>query len=373
MLRSLRASSTGRAHFYCSSGGNAGLACAVAARTLGQPCDVFVPSLTPEHVLGKLSRIGATPHRAGTSWPEADAACRSAVASDPEGVYVPPFDHKLIWEGASSLVDELVALEDKGFFPAAGDSGDEDAGGVDAIVCSVGGGGLLNGIMTGVERHYGDSSTESQLRRQQRRPVVIAIETLGTDSLAASIRAGAHVTIPGITSVATSLGAPRVSAESYRWAEVCKATTFTFPLSSSPTPPLTPDVDAALATTISFGSTSAPALAEINTNTIANTNTSTDTNAKPTPKLVSAVVADAHAVSACTRFVDDERLLVEVACGATIASAYNPALLRAAFGFGPAGMDDEAWAKKNLVLVVCGGSSISMDMLAKYQVQFGIC
>ncbi|KAI3322999.1 tryptophan synthase beta subunit-like PLP-dependent enzyme [Xylariaceae sp. AK1471] len=336
MSRSLLSSRTSKAHFYCSSGGNAGLACAEAARTLNQPCDVYVSELTPDLVLVKLARLGATPHRVGDSWPEADHHCRAAAAEDPEGVYVPPFDHPLIWDGNATLVDELAALEARGFF-ASGEEERGERGMIDAIVCNVGGGGLLNGVMEGLERNYSPPVVSPRTQR----PVVLALETAGADSLAASIRAGSHVAIPAITSVATSLGAPLVSSRTYWWADSYGATTFTFPSAST---------SASLPTTITPDTTPTKI-----------------TNTKP--QLLSAVVTDADAVSACARFLDDARLLVEVACGATLSSAYNPSLLRGALG---PGMDDETWARMNVVLVVCGGSCISMDMLARYRVKFGV-
>ncbi|KAI1154319.1 tryptophan synthase beta subunit-like PLP-dependent enzyme [Nemania diffusa] len=361
MSRALASSKTGRAHFYCSSGGNAGLACAEAARALKQPCDVHVSAPTPDHVLARLKSLGATPHRCGSGgWPEADARCRAAVEADEgEGVYVPPFDHPLIWEGHASLVDEIAAIEGTGFFSG------ENGGVADAIVCNVGGGGLLNGIMEGIERNYGPrrSSSASSSRPSNgrangtpaapRRPAVLALETAGADSLAASIRAGSHVTIPGITSIASSLGAPRVSERTYRWAESCSAPSFTFTATS----------------TSAFSSTfkrcpSSPA-SSFKGITAAGT-----TKTKTTTRLVSAVVSDADAVAACARFVDDARLLVEVACGATLASAYSSrALLRAALA---PDADDRQWARANVVLVVCGGSNISMDMLAKYREKYGV-
>ncbi|KAI1422189.1 tryptophan synthase beta subunit-like PLP-dependent enzyme [Xylaria sp. FL1777] len=347
MSRALQSSSTGRTHFYCSSGGNAGLACAEAARTLGQPCDVFLPSRTPELVLAKLAALGATPHRAGNVWPEADAHCRAAAASDPDGVYVPPFDDPDVWDGNATLVDELAALEAKGFFGRDGAGGGDGA--IDAIVCNVGGGGLLNGVMEGIERNYNSSSSSSSSSTStstststipRSRPAVLALETAGADSLAASIRAGAHVTIPGITSVATSLGAPRVSAQTYRWAETCGATTFTFPSPPPPSKPIDPS------------------------------STSLGSKGGATTHLTSVVVSDADAVSACARFLDDARLLVEVSCGATLASAYNSeAILRAALA---PDADDERWGRMNVVLVVCGGSSISFGLLGAYREQFGV-
>ncbi|KAI0416813.1 tryptophan synthase beta subunit-like PLP-dependent enzyme [Xylaria grammica] len=323
MSRALLSSSTGRAHFYCSSGGNAGLACAEAARTLRQPCDVFVTTLTPDHVVAKLAELGATAHRVGSVWPEADARCRAAATGDAEGVYVPPFDNPLIWDGHATLVDELAALEAKGFFGGGG--------AVDAIVCNVGGGGLLNGVMEGIERNYG-----SPAAAPRRRPAVLALETAGADSLAASIRAGAHVTLPAITSIATTLGAPRVSERTYQWAETCGAGTFTFP--------------------------SLPPPAKLAGGASANNNP---------PRLTSGVVSDADAISACARFLDDARILVEASCGATLASAYTDggAILRAAVA---PGASDEAWAETNVVLVVCGGSNISMALLAQYRERFGV-
>ncbi|KAI1117168.1 tryptophan synthase beta subunit-like PLP-dependent enzyme [Nemania sp. NC0429] len=340
MSRALLSSSTGRAHFYCSSGGNAGLACAEAARTLGQPCDIFLSAQAPDNVVAKLAALGATPHRAGDGWPAADAYCRAAVVGDAEGVYVPPFDHPSIWDGNATLVDELAALEAKGFFSRGGDGvgigiGDENTGGIDAIVCSVGGGGLLNGVMEGIERNYGSRS--HSIPNGGTRPAVLALETAGADSLSASVRAGSHVALPGITSIAMTLGAPRVSERTYQWAEASGATSFAPSSSSGPSPSAFKKKG------------EKPADAE-------------------TARLVSAVVSDADAVSACARFLDDARLLVEVACGATLSSVYK-GILRTALA---PDADDARWAATNVVLVVCGGSCISTDMLARYREEFGV-
>ncbi|KAI1367574.1 tryptophan synthase beta subunit-like PLP-dependent enzyme [Xylaria arbuscula] len=352
MSRALLTSSSGRAHFHCSSGGNAGLACAEAARTLGQPCDVFLSAPTPDVVMEKLRALGATPHRATSgAWPEADALCRAAVASNPDGVYVPPFDHPLVWEGNSTIVDELASLEAKGHFRSAGTSN----GAINAIVCSVGGGGLLNGVMEGISRNYGSLPRSSS--QSQTRPAVLAIETSGADSLAASIRAGSHVSLPGITSVATTLGAPRVSEQTYRWAEKCSATTLTYqPADCSPEIASTGTAKSNLKTQPSHSSSEEQEI---------------------TTRLVSAVVSDAAAVSACARFLDDARFLVEVACGATLTAAYNEGLLREALGphlhrSSPSEEEGEEWARMNVVLVVCGGASITMDGLIKYREKFGV-
>ena len=52
-------------------------------------------------------------------------------------LYINPFDQPLIWTGHSSLIDELK-VDLKGVIPSL-------------IVCSVGGGGLLLGILEGLK------------------------------------------------------------------------------------------------------------------------------------------------------------------------------------------------------------------------------
>ncbi|ROW11677.1 hypothetical protein VPNG_05648 [Cytospora leucostoma] len=288
-------SSSEAVHFYTSSGGNAGLACATAARALGRPATVVVPMTTPPHMVEKLRALGAGVVQTGENWAAADRHLREVVIAGFErenpasrAVYVPPFDHKDVWDGAETLVDELRAQV----------PGEQQQ--IDGIVCSVGGGGLLCGIMQGVQgiREAGHG----------RGPKVLAVETEGAESLNASVRAGELVTLPAITTIATSLGATRVAVEAFEWTRRAGA------------------------------------------------------------DLVSAVVTDRDAVVAMARFLDDARMLVESACGATIATVYNGDLRR----YLGKGMTDEEWAGKNVVLVVCGGSNISLGMLENYRIDFGV-
>ncbi|KAI0883198.1 pyridoxal-phosphate dependent enzyme [Annulohypoxylon maeteangense] len=294
MQKAMFGKRTSDAHFYCSSGGNAGLACATAAAILNRPCTIVVPLSTKEHIIEKLRLLGAKVHQAGSHWALADAHLRSELlANDSVGVYVPPFDHPDIWEGASTLVDEIIA-QVKSY----------NVSQIDGIICNCGGGGLLNGIMTGVEKNFSTSSSS----HPKPKPRVLALETIGADSLNASVHAGHLVTLPAITSIATSLGAQRVSEESFRWSQEASY-------------------------------------------------------------LTSLVVSDAEAVAATMRFADDARMLVEVACGATIATVYNGDLRRV---LGGEEMSDEEWRGKNVVVIVCGGSNVSLDALGVWGEQFGV-
>lgn len=280
-------SSSGPVHFYCSSGGNAGLACAHSAISLGLPATIVIPLLASPLMKAKLLELGVDVHQVGANWLEADTYLRTELlAKDPNGVYVPPFDDPRIWDGAETLVHELR---------------EQMREPVDAIVCSVGGGGLVNGIMQGVQSLYPHGPSQEQ-------PLVLAVETHGADSLNASVRAGSHVTLPGITSIATSLGAPRVSARTWEFAR----------------------------------------------------------DSSSNSRLKSIVVSDADAAMSCVRFADDARHLVEAACGATLAPAYRGDL-RELVG---KGLSDEEWARKNVVLVVCGGSNVTLGILEGYRAKY---
>ncbi|KAG8158915.1 hypothetical protein KVR01_011358 [Diaporthe batatas] len=284
-------------HFYSSSGGNAGLACATAAATLGRPATVIVPMSTSQLMIGKLRELGADVVQVGENWAAADRHLRGVAIPEFErshpgsrAVYVPPFDHPHVWDGNATLVDELRAQ--------MSEAPDEQKQ-IDAIVCNVGGGGLMCGVMQGVQK-LKDSGYGG--------PKVLAVETEGGDSLNASVRAGELVTLPGITTIATSLGAPRVAEQAFAWVE------------------------------------------------------------KAGGDLISVVVTDKDAVDAMVKFLDHARILVESACSATIATVYKGDLRK----YLGEGLSDEGWAQKNIVVVVCGGSNINLEMLEKYRKQFGV-
>ncbi|MEM1178017.1 MAG: pyridoxal-phosphate dependent enzyme [Acidobacteriota bacterium] len=179
----------GATAFVSSSGGNAGLAVAHAGRRLGVPVTVVVPESTTERAKELIAAEGAQVKVIGRDWAAAHAHALE-LAGD-RVAYVHPFDDPLIWEGHATLIDEVA---DSGVVP-------------DAVVLSVGGGGLLCGVVEG-------------LRRQGWGHVpVIAVETAGADSLAQSLAAGEPVELDAITSVATSLGARRVADRTYELAQ----------------------------------------------------------------------------------------------------------------------------------------------------------
>ena len=153
----------GARRFVCSSGGNAGMAVAYAGRKLGVPVVVVVPETTTERAIALLAQEQAEVVVHGSSWQEANARAMSLVG--PDDAYLHPFDDPLLWPGHATLIDECARA---GLMP-------------DAVVLSVGGGGLLCGVAEGIRRN-GWTTTQ-----------IIAVETEGAASFNAALAAGGPV------------------------------------------------------------------------------------------------------------------------------------------------------------------------------------
>ena len=180
----------GARHLVCSSGGNAGYAVAYAGRKLGARVTVVVPQTASERSREMIRSEGAEVVEHGDVWDVShEFACEIAV--DEGSVYVHPFDDPTVWWGHSSIIEEVA---DAGVKP-------------EAVVVSVGGGGLLCGVLEGLHRVG-----------WQNVPVVAA-ETDGAASFKASLSAGHLVTLDRITSIATTLGARTVTGECLEWSD----------------------------------------------------------------------------------------------------------------------------------------------------------
>ncbi|WWC94658.1 hypothetical protein V866_001505 [Kwoniella sp. B9012] len=266
-------------HFYASSGGNAGLACVTASTLLHQKSTVVVPLTTKPEMIQRIIAAGATEVvQYGQTIADADAYLRAELLpKDPQGVYVPPFDHQDIWNGAETLIHEVH--HSLGQTP-------------DALVCSVGGGGLLVGLCQGLDKLTPLSKRETTK--------VIGVETIGCESFYEAIKAKSLVTLPSIKSIATSLGCTTVASKALEYG-------------------LRPNVS-------------------------------------------STLVSDKEAIEACMRFAEDHKVLVEPACGATLALVYS----------GRLGEVMDVKEDDKVVLVVCGGSNISVEMMYGWKKEFDL-
>lgn len=250
----------GALRFISSSGGNAGIAVAYAGRHLSTPVVVVVPETTTERAKNLIQQEGAEVIVHGSSWHEANVLALSLVRET--DAFLHPFDDPLLWQGHATMIDEVAHADVK----------------PDAIVLSVGGGGLLCGVIEGLYRNNWKNIP------------VIAVETEGADSFAQSVLAGYRIELPAITSLATSLGARQIAERAFNWS-------------------------------------------------------------KQHP-IHNVVVSDKVAVSACERFIIDHRVVVEPACGATLATVYEHLA--------------EIEAFKSVLIIVCGGATISIEQLRQW-------
>lgn len=177
--------SKGATRFISSSGGNAGIAVAYAGRQLGVPVTVVVPGSTPARAVELIEQEGADLIIQGESWQEAHDYARRIA--DHKNILIHPFDDPLLWSGHGSMIDEIAG---SGIVP-------------DCVVLSVGGGGLLCGVIEGL------------IRNNMEFVPVLAVETQGADSLAFSLQGNHLRSLDEITSVATSLGAKQVARQAY--------------------------------------------------------------------------------------------------------------------------------------------------------------
>ncbi|EMD38623.1 hypothetical protein CERSUDRAFT_113801 [Gelatoporia subvermispora B] len=290
-------------HLVIASGGNAGLAAACAAHALNARCTVCLPDGASVSTLDFLRREGAEVVIEGRCYAQALERARKIVEEEPDAVMVPAYDDPLLWEGHASLVHEVSRQLPPGTTP-------------DAIFCSVGGGGLIGGIMQGCKQAGWENVR------------VVAMETLGSNCLYEALalnpgmfsgtERGPHENVTPVhdeehdvkvahlaklTSQATSLGASAASAGVVKLALQHKG------------------------------------------------------------GIKSVCVPDTMAMMAGLHFADEHKILVELACATTLVPAYwgNQELFDKVV---PPAQDGR---RRVIVFEVCGGFKVSLAEMEKYR------
>ena len=157
-----------------ASGGNAGIATAAAARELGVPCEVFVPEISSPAKRARLAALGATVVVGGAAYSDALQACL-ARQQHTGALLTHAYDQPEVLVGAGTLALEI---EQQGGLP-------------DAVLVSVGGGGLLGGIACWFASRSRVVALEPELAptlfraREAGRPVDVSVGGLAADSLGA--------------------------------------------------------------------------------------------------------------------------------------------------------------------------------------------
>lgn len=155
-----------------ASAGNHGRALAYAARLEGMSLRVYVPATAPHAKLEGIRTLGADVRLTG----DYDEAERSAKddARQSGAVFISPYSHPDVIAGAGTIGLEIV----------------EDCPDVSVVMASVGGGGLISGVATALERA---------------RATVVGFEAKASCPFTQSLKAGRIVPIDVAPTIADGL------------------------------------------------------------------------------------------------------------------------------------------------------------------------
>ncbi|CAE6519288.1 unnamed protein product [Rhizoctonia solani] len=272
-----------------ATSGSAGIALAWVGKYLNVRTSVFIPTPAAS-VQAELEMAGAEVIVGGTDYADALSTAQSFCETEPRTILMSSYDHPTLWEGYSTMIQEIARQLPNKIIP-------------DAIVCNVGGGGLLGGALRGVNGLKWDS---------------IAIETHGANCYHLSLLANspdpaARSLIPGYVSLfkspTLSAGIPQVHTGGGDLGEV---------------------------TGYYIGG-----IITRRTITVAN-----DTGNRS-----SSLGAYRH----------EQKLLVELACGATLSPAYTPGLL------GKLVPKTSEKHRPVIVFIICGGSKATFQDAQRYR------
>ncbi|KAJ6623402.1 tryptophan synthase beta subunit-like PLP-dependent enzyme [Mycena sp. CBHHK59/15] len=288
-------------HLVIASGGNAALAAACAARPLAVRCTVYIPDGASESTLDLLRRENAHVVVGGRHYAEALQAARQLVDAEDNAVMVPAYDDAIVWEGHSSMIEE--ASRQMPTKPSA-------------IFCSVGGAGLLGGIITGCSQVGWDDVP------------IVALETIGSNSFYHSMALNRHG-----RGVALPAGVTVVHDEVHN---VLLAHFSAFSSRASG----------------SLGA-SQPAAGVVKM------------ALERAGGVVCVSVPDELSMQAAYTFADDHKILVELACSTTLVAGYKRDLFDRLVP--PTGLDRPS------LFIVCGGFKVSLGEMTEYRSLVGAC
>ena len=161
------------------SSGNHGQAVAIAARAMGAPAVVVMPTTAPSIKVEGAKGFGAEVIFAGTTSLHRRAKAEEEAAS--RGLtMVPPFDHEWIIAGQGTLGLEIL----------------EQLRGIGTVLVPIGGGGLISGVAAAIKQSQPDVA-------------VIGVEPSGAASMKNAIDAGEVRTLEHARSIADGLMAVR--------------------------------------------------------------------------------------------------------------------------------------------------------------------
>ena len=171
-----------------ASAGNHALGLAYHGKLLGIPVTVVMPDYAPLIKVSTCRKLGARVLVQGRDFAEARAHADALV--DREGLtYIHGFDDPAIIAGQGTMALEIL----------------EQVRDVDAIVCPIGGAGLIAGLAVAA-------------KALKPRIKIIGVESIATASFTAALKAGRPVTIPRRATLADGLAVLKVGTNAFELA-----------------------------------------------------------------------------------------------------------------------------------------------------------
>jgi threonine dehydratase len=170
-----------------ASAGNHAQGVALAAQRLGCRAVIVMPTTTPQIKIDAVKKRGGEVVLAGESYDEAYAAALEREKKQ-KLTFVHPYDDPDVIAGQGTIGMEILR---------------QHAEPIDAIFCSIGGGGLIAGVATYVKR----------LRPSIK---VIGVEAADADAMARSLAAGRRIRLDRVGLFADGAAVKYVGAETFR-------------------------------------------------------------------------------------------------------------------------------------------------------------
>jgi threonine dehydratase len=167
-----------KAGIVAVSAGNHAQAVAFAAKSLGMTALILMPESTPQNYVEQTCEYGAKVEMLPSF---SEALVRAEQYRGLGLTFIHPFDDPDIVFGQGTIGLEIF----------------EDVPNVTDLIVSIGGGGLIGGVAMAIKALKPDVN-------------IWGVETKGAESMAASLEAGRVVELSKITSIARTLGAPKV-------------------------------------------------------------------------------------------------------------------------------------------------------------------
>lgn len=150
-----------------ASSGNHGIGVATAAASRGFACTIYLPSGAAASKVDQIRRLGAQVEFVDDTDTSVAEMTARGVAAESGRLYVSPYNDPAIVAGQGTIGKEIL----------------EDGAAPDAVVVSVGGGGLIGGIATWIKAHSPSTA-------------IVGASAANDRAMAASIDAGRIVDAP---------------------------------------------------------------------------------------------------------------------------------------------------------------------------------